>query len=158
MRWTRRSSTGKPCRGFPTLALTEGHYRPDGRTLYAGMEGPLSADASDVRRIIRYEGRSGRSYVPSAQYAYQADPSLGLVELVALPDGGLLALERGFTAGAGNTVRVYQTSTRGARDVSDVQSVLGSRTAGGRHTLFLISDDNGNAAQITRVYAFAVDL
>jgi hypothetical protein len=180
---------------FESLAAT-----PDGRVLYAGMEGALSADDPDLRRIIRYDGRPGGAYVPSRQYAYQADPSLGLVELVALRDGGLLALERGFTSGAGNTVRVYHASTRGARDVSGIASLtsasgaalrkrllvdvvtcppsgatakqpqpnplldniegmaLGPRTAGGRHTLFLISDDNGNPLQTTRVYAFAVAL
>ncbi|WP_433334577.1 esterase-like activity of phytase family protein [Spirillospora sp. CA-294931] len=102
---------------FESLAAT-----PDGRTLYAGMEGPLSPDGPR-QRIIRYDGRSGRDYRPSAQYAYQTDPALGLVELVALRHGGLLALERGFTAGVGNTVRVYQTSTAGAADVSDVPSL-----------------------------------
>ena len=79
------------------------------------MEGPLSADGRDaagrgLQRIIRYEGRSGGRYEPRAQYAYRTDPGLGLVELVAVGDDLLLALERGFTAGVGNTVRVYRVS------------------------------------------------
>jgi hypothetical protein len=180
---------------FESLAAT-----PDGRTLYAGMEGPLAADSPGPQRILRYQGRPGGGYTPSAQYAYQTDPSLGLVELVALKDGDLLALERGFTAGVGNTVRLYRASTKGTRDVSDVPSLasapgaalkkkllvdvvdcppsgatakqpqpnalldniegmaLGPRTFGGRHVLYLVSDDNGNSAQTTRVYALAVKL
>ncbi|QFG21613.1 esterase-like activity of phytase family protein [Actinomadura sp. WMMB 499] len=175
---------------FEALAAT-----PDGRTLYAGMEGSLSADASGVNRVLRYD--RGRDYRPAAQYAYTPDAGLGLVELVALRDGGLLALERGWTSGVGNTVRVYATSTRGAQDVSDVASLaadspavlrkrllvdladcppsgatakqpqpnplldnvegmaLGGRTWGGR-VLYLVSDDNGGATQITRAYALKV--
>jgi hypothetical protein len=103
---------------FESLAAT-----PDGRTVYAGMEDSLSTDSPGLNRILRYQGRSGGSYAPSAQFAYRTDPSLGLAELIALRDGGLLAMERGYTSGVGNTVRVYQVSTRGARDVSDVASL-----------------------------------
>lgn len=171
---------------------------PDGRTLYAGMEGPLSTDAPGVNRVLRYDRRPGRDLRPTAQYAYRTDPGLGLVELAALRDGGLLALERGWTSGVGNTVRIYATSTRGAQDVSDAASVpagspsvlrkeplvdlvdcppsgatakqpqpnplldniegmaLGGRAPHGRRVLYLVSDDNGGATQITRVYALAV--
>ncbi|MFV2177779.1 esterase-like activity of phytase family protein [Actinomadura sp. LOL_016] len=166
---------------------------PDGRTLYAGMEGALAGDGAN--RIVRYAGRSGGAYRPAAQYAYTTDPGLGLVELVALRDGGLLALERGWTSGVGNTVRVYRTSTRGAKDVTSRSAepssalrkrllvdlaacppsgatakqpqpnplldnvegmALGGRTWHGRRVLYLVSDDNGGATQITRVYALAV--
>lgn len=185
---------------FESLTAT-----PDGRSLYAGMEGPLSADSPDPaspgpQRIIRYKGTSGGKYTPAAQYAYKTDPSLNLVELVALPDGGLLTLERGYTPDVGNTIRVYRTSTRGARDVSKVESLvsapgavlkkrllvdletcppsgatakqpqpnplldnvegmaLGGRAPGGRHVLYLVSDDNANPTQTARVYALSVRL
>ncbi|REE94811.1 esterase-like activity of phytase family protein [Thermomonospora umbrina] len=180
---------------FESLAAS-----PDGRTLYGGMEGSLAPDGPGAVRILSYRGRPGGAYEPAAQYAYRTDASLGLVELVALGDGGLLALERGFTAGVGNTVRVYRASTRGARDVTDVGSLrdepgaalrkepvvdlvdcppsgatarqpqpnplldnvegmaLGGPASGGRRVLYLVSDDNGNAAQITRVYALSVRL
>ncbi|HEX2317320.1 MAG TPA: esterase-like activity of phytase family protein [Thermomonospora sp.] len=178
---------------FEALAAT-----PDGRTLFAGMEGALAPDGAGLVRILRYQGTPGGTYRPTAQYAYRLDASLGLVELVALRDGGLLALERGFTAGVGNTVRVYRVSTRRAQDVTDVESLqtvpgaalrkellvdlaecppsgatakqpqpnplldnvegmaLGGRTHGGRRVLYLVSDDNGSATQITRVYALSV--
>lgn len=94
-----------------------------GRTLYAGTEGPLSADGADASgrpllRILRYAHDR-----PIAQLAYRADPGLGLAELAAVGDGTLLVLERGFTAGVGNTVRIYRVSVRTARDVTGVASL-----------------------------------
>ncbi|MEV0828294.1 esterase-like activity of phytase family protein [Nonomuraea rubra] len=187
---------------FEALAAT-----PDGRVLYAGMEGPLSADGRDaegrgLQRILRYEAGPGGTYTPAAQHAYRTDPGLGLVELVALADGQLLSLERGFTSGVGNTVRVYRVSATGAADVSSVESLstltdqrswlgkqlladlvdcppsgataeqpqpnplldniegmaLGGHLSGDRRTLYLVSDDNNNAAQTTRLYALSVRL
>ncbi|WP_246278122.1 esterase-like activity of phytase family protein [Phytohabitans rumicis] len=180
---------------------------PDHRRLYAGMEGPLSADGRDaegrgLQRIIRYDGREGSGYAPIAQYAYRTDPALGLVELVALGDDQFLSVERGFTAGVGNTVRVYRVSATGAPDVSGIASLstvtdprswlgkellvdiancppsgatakqpqpnplldniegaaLGGPLPGGRRLLYLLSDDNGSATQITRVYRLSVKL
>ncbi|BCB79240.1 esterase-like activity of phytase family protein [Phytohabitans flavus] len=188
---------------FESLTATS-----DGRTLYAGMEGPLSGDGRDaqargLQRIIEYGSwNGGKSYTPVAQLAYRTDPSLGLVELVALGDGQLLAMERGFTAGVGNTVRVYLVNATGAPDVTGVASLstvtdsrtwvgkellvdiadcppsgavakqpqpnplldnieamaLGEALPGGRRLLWLLSDDNGGATQITRVYALSVKL
>lgn len=156
----------------------------DGRDLYAGMEGPLTGETGV--RILRYTDG-----VPVAQYGYRPDPGLGLVELAAVGDGTLLALERGFTAGVGNTVKVYRVSLTGAVDATDVPltEFLGKRllvdlaecppsgaTAGqpqpnplldnvegmalspdGR-TLRLVSDDNGNPVQTTRLYTLRVEL
>lgn len=107
---------------------------PDGRSVYAGMEGPLAADGRDAAggallRILRYAGRSGRDYAPATQYAYRADPGLGLAELVAVGDGTLLALERGFTAGVGNTVRIYRVSLTGAPDVTGLPTLAGQLPA-----------------------------
>ncbi|MEV6299931.1 esterase-like activity of phytase family protein [Actinoplanes sp. NPDC051861] len=175
---------------------------PDHRVLYAGMEGALSGDAPGLNRIVRYQGRSGGAYTVAAQYAYRTDPNLGLVELVALGGDQLLAVERGFVAGTGNTVRVYRVSATGAPDVAGVASLstltdprawlgkellvdiadcppsgasakqpqpnplldnieaaaLGEALPGGRRLLYLLSDDNGSATQITRVYALSVKL
>ncbi|MFG1606712.1 esterase-like activity of phytase family protein [Actinoplanes sp. NPDC049265] len=169
---------------------------PDRSVLYAGMEGPLSGDNDpNSRRIIKYVDQR-----PVAQLAYRADAGLGLVELLALGGDTLVSMERGFTAGVGNTVRLYQVSTLGAADVTDVASLsaltdprawagktlladivncpsagapakqpqpnplldniegaaLGGTLADGRRIVHLISDDNGSATQITRLYTFAV--
>jgi len=176
---------------FEALAAT-----PDHRTLYAGMEGPLSGDVTG-NRIIRYEGSR-----PVTQYAYRTDTGLGLVELLAPGGDTLIALERGFTAGVGNVVRLYQVSTLGAADVTSVASLqsltdprawlgktlladivncpsagatakqpqpnplldniegaaLGGTLPDGRRAVHLISDDNGSATQVTRLYSFAVQV
>ncbi|WP_218009286.1 esterase-like activity of phytase family protein [Herbidospora cretacea] len=100
----------------------------DGKVLYAGMEGPLSGDGREAngagrQRILRYEGTPGGDYKPVAQYAYRTDPSLGLVELVALGSDQFLSMERGFTVGVGNTVRIYRVTATGAPDVSGVASL-----------------------------------
>lgn len=108
---------------FEALGVT-----PNGRTLYAGMEGALSGDDTDVtdgmlNRFVRYEGKPGKAYTPVAQYAYRTDPGLGVVELVPLGDDQLLVMERGFVAGVGNTVRVYRATATGVPDVTDVASL-----------------------------------
>ena len=96
---------------------------PDHRVLFAGMEGALSTDGAGNNRILRYSGRAGGAYTVAGQYAYRTDPGLGLVELVALGGDQLLSVERGFTAGVGNTVRVYQVSATGASDVTGVAAL-----------------------------------
>lgn len=52
---------------------------------------------------------------------------LGLVETAATPDGRLLVLERGFTAGVGNTVRLYLADLRHATDTSRVDTLTGQK-------------------------------
>ncbi|BAL89854.1 hypothetical protein AMIS_46340 [Actinoplanes missouriensis 431] len=182
---------------FEALTVT-----PDGRRLYAGMEGALAADGAGFNRIIGYGGKPGSAYTPQEQFAYRTDANLGLVELIALGDEQFLSVERGFTAGVGNTVRVFRVSATGAPDVSGVAGLstltdprawlgkellfdvadcppsgatakqpqpnplldniegaaLGRSLPGGRRVLHLISDDNGSATQVTRVYSFAVTL
>ncbi|GAA2453179.1 caspase, EACC1-associated type [Streptomyces glaucus] len=110
-------------RSIESLALS-----PNGRHLYAGWEAPLAKDGDQrgraVIRIQRYTGEPGGTYTPDRQYAYLAGDGMHLVELVALDDkGGLLALEREYTAGLGTAVRVVQLSLDGARDVTDEDSL-----------------------------------
>jgi hypothetical protein len=103
---------------FEALAAT-----PDHRVIFAGMEGPVAGDGDGTHRILRYEGRAGGAYRVTAEYAYRTEPGIGLVELVALGGDRLLAVERGFTAGVGNSVRVFQVSATGATDVSGVAAL-----------------------------------
>ncbi|MEU8221136.1 esterase-like activity of phytase family protein [Kribbella sp. NPDC048915] len=186
---------------FESLAVSR-----DGRSLYAGMEGPLASDGTDANdrtrnRIIRYAGLPGRDYRPVAQYAYQPDPGLALVELAWAGPTELVSMERTYTPDFGNTIRVFTVSLRTAADVSKVASLadvptaaytrkkllfdlvdcppsgavakqpqpnplldnvealaLGGHLPGGRRQLYLMSDDNNGATQITRLYSLAVDL
>ncbi|MEO1016555.1 MAG: phytase, partial [Pseudomonadota bacterium] len=49
----------------------------------------------------------------------------GLVELLALDNAGsFLAMERSFSIGAGNTIRLYEASTQGATDVGGFDGIL----------------------------------
>ena len=100
---------------------------PEGKDLYAGMEGPLAADGATpdgaaFLRLLHYEHK-GDEFALAGQYGYQADPKLGITEVQVVGDGQLLVLERGFEAGVGNTVRIYQAFLAGADDVSDVASL-----------------------------------
>ncbi|UIX32010.1 esterase-like activity of phytase family protein [Streptomyces sp. GQFP] len=93
--------------------------QPGGRTLVASMEGALSGDETGVVRLQTWQRAGvGKPFKTGAQYGYQADQGLGVVELAPAGDGRLLVLERGFTAGVGNTVRLYLADPRRADNVS----------------------------------------
>ena len=96
-------------RGFESLTLA-----PDGARLYVGTESPLLQDGPEASfdrpgfsRILEYEV-SGRELVRRGEYVYPIGPLApvagfgdaevftGLVELVALSDARLLALERDY--------------------------------------------------------------
>jgi 3-phytase len=128
---------------FESLTLT-----PDARQLFTGSESALVQDADRASfehgapsRIIEYE-RRGNSYAPSREMAYEVDaiPKVsfepgesinGLVELLALSDRDLLALERSYVAdparpGYGaNSIRLYRISLDHATDISSLASLRG---------------------------------
>ncbi|MCX4762317.1 esterase-like activity of phytase family protein [Streptomyces sp. NBC_01275] len=97
---------------------------PGGRTLLASMEYALSGDTAGLVRFQTWRRHHGR-FELAAQYAYRTDAGLGVPEVQALPDGRLLVLERGFTAGVGNTVRLYLADPRHATDTSSVENLTG---------------------------------
>ncbi|WSQ09370.1 esterase-like activity of phytase family protein [Streptomyces sp. NBC_01231] len=97
---------------------------PGGRTLLASMEYALSGDSSGVVRFQTWE-RHRTGFELGAQYAYPVDAGLGVPEVRATPDGRLLVLERGFTSGVGNTVRLYLADPRHATDTSGVENLTG---------------------------------
>ncbi|MFD7402592.1 esterase-like activity of phytase family protein [Streptomyces sp. NPDC059866] len=97
---------------------------PGGRTLIASMEYALSGDSAGIVRLQTWKRHHG-SFALGAQYAYRADTGLGVPEVTATPDGRLLVLERGFTAGVGNTVRLYLADPRRATDTSGIDNLTG---------------------------------
>jgi hypothetical protein len=127
---------------FEGLALS-----PDETTLFVGLEGPLIQDGpppdfenAAFARILLYRV-DGRELTPGAEYVYPLGPfsretdfgeqevSGGLVEIVALSNVRLLALERIFIrelAEGGRDVtrvRIYDVELSSATDVSALASL-----------------------------------
>jgi hypothetical protein len=155
---------------------------PGGRTLLASMEYPLAGDPAGLVRFQTWE-RTGRGdFRLGGRYTYRTDTGLGVSEVTAAPDGRLLVLERGFTAGVGNTVRLYLAERRGTTYGKSLLADLaacpslgapagqpqpnplldnfeGMAVTGrskGRLEVLIVSDDNQNAVQTTRFLALRV--
>jgi hypothetical protein len=105
---------------FEGLTLMDG-----GRTLLASMEYALAGDTAGIVRFQTWTRHHGR-FELAEQYAYRTDAAfLGVPEVQALPDGRLLVLERGFTSGVGNTVRLYLADPRHATDTGGIENLTG---------------------------------
>ncbi|MYX27196.1 esterase-like activity of phytase family protein [Streptomyces sp. SID8381] len=98
---------------------------PDGRTLLASMEYALAGDSAGIVRFQTWQRAGDGRFRLGAQYAYRTDDGLGVPEVQATPDGRLLVLERGFTSGVGNTVRLYLADPRQATDTTKVDHLTG---------------------------------
>lgn len=105
---------------FEGLTLLSG-----GRTLLASMEYALTGDSAGIVRFQTWNRTKAGHFELGRQYAYRADTGLGVSEVRATPDGRLLVLERGFTAGVGNTVRLHLADPRRATDTSGVEKLTG---------------------------------
>ena len=189
--------------GFESLNVT-----PDQKTLVTASEGALTQDgpAANVgqesfARILEYRLSSGQ---PGSEYVYVVNPVAetpvpadafrvnGLVELLPLDNAGtMLAMERSFSVGAeglGNTIWLYEISTREATDVSPYFSLpasfvpvskrlilnvevdlgiepdniegmaFGPALPDGRLPLILVSDNNFAASQSTQFIVLVVEL
>jgi hypothetical protein len=112
-------------KGFESLTVS-----PSGRYLFTTTEvalvsdGPTATNASGTRvRILRIDRHGGAP----VEYAYETDASAhetgdwGVSDLEALSDTELLVLERGWSSGHGNTVRIYDTTLEDRARCSDVE-------------------------------------
>ncbi|WAU79533.1 esterase-like activity of phytase family protein [Streptomyces sp. Qhu-G9] len=99
-------------------------FLPGRHTLLAGMEGSLAGDTTGIVRFQSWERHRG-SFALAAQYGYRTDTGLNVSETTATPDGRLLVLERGFTPGVGNTVRLYLADPRRATDTGGIDALTG---------------------------------
>ncbi|MEN8160460.1 MAG: esterase-like activity of phytase family protein, partial [Myxococcota bacterium] len=97
---------------------------PDGDVVWIATEGPLRRDGQGPTvskggwiRLQRFDA----ALTPVAQYAYQTESGfgyVGVVDLLATPEGELLVLERALV-GTGFAARIFQVDHSPATDVTD---------------------------------------
>lgn len=182
-------------------ALEAAGVTPNGNFLYAGMEGALFQDGpaatlagGSLARLLRYNLRSHKG---DKQYVYPVGPIVeppvpagqfavnGLVEVLPLTQHSMLAMERSFSVGAGNTIRISLVDLGRASDVDRFTSLAGQSfrpvektllfdldalgltldnvegmTFGptlpdGRRSLVLVSDNNFDPLAFTQFLVFA---
>ena len=119
---------------FESLTIT-----PDQKTLFTATEnalfqdGPRATNTIGSRsRILQYNLVTGQ---PEKEYLYITDASItpnpstgasdhGLVDLLAIDNRGtLLGLERSFSQGIGNTIKIYEVNLQGATDINTIDSL-----------------------------------
>ena len=121
---------------FESLTLSSDH-----KFLYTATENALFQDGpqadldnESLSRIIKYDLANGEA-VQEFVYIVDSVPSdsnppggfitNGLVELLAIDnDGTLLALERSFSVGIGNGIKLYEARTQGALDVATANDLF----------------------------------
>ncbi len=198
---TRYNPTAGPVGIRRNLAFESLTLSTDGATVYAATENALFQDGpaanlsnSSPCRVISYTKATGAS---GAEYVYVTDPvaaapnpagtfvTNGLVELLAITDTTFLAVERSFSTGIGNSIRIYKASLAGATDVSGFDALPGGYTAmtkellfnvdslgipldniegitlgptlsNGSRSVLLVSDNNFSSTQFTQFLAFEV--
>jgi len=120
--------------GFEGIAVS-----PDGSRLFVAAENALIQDgpAADLERgsptrLLVVELPSGR---PVAEHLYEVGPvpdnprpatafrTNGISEVLALDNHRLLVVERSFSAGVGNRVRIYLVDLEGAANIRDIDSI-----------------------------------
>ena len=121
------------------LALESASLAPGGRFLFSATENALSQDGpeSDLRhaspgRVLRYDLKRGRM---DAEYLYWIDPvaeapepadrfsTAGVVEILALDEHRLITLERSFSFGRGNDIRLYEVDLTAATDIHAIDEL-----------------------------------
>jgi len=122
---------------FESLALT-----PDHQYLYTATEAALAQDGApstttsgSLSRVLEF-GVPG--FQPAREFVYKVGPipetsdeawpgDNGLSDMVAIDNAGtFLMMERSYVPGFGNTVKLYESSTVGATDVSGWSALAGS--------------------------------
>lgn len=123
------------------LALESLTISPDGRFLYTATENALKQDGpaasltdESLSRILKYDLQTGELV---GEFVYTVDTvadapvpagtfsTNGLVDLLAIDNNGtLLSLERSFSNGVGNTVKLFEVRTQGALDVKGLDDLI----------------------------------
>ena len=137
--WLRRAARRSPTGPRHNQALESLTLSPSGRWLFTANENALAQDGPAATletgspvRLSRLRASDGGW---EAEYLYWTEPvaeepvpadgfaTAGLVELLAFDDDRLLALERSYSAGAGNTIRLFEVDLSAATNVAGVRSL-----------------------------------
>ncbi|NEP37796.1 MAG: esterase-like activity of phytase family protein [Okeania sp. SIO2H7] len=121
------------------LAIESLTITPDRKSLFAATENALYQDGEEASltagspvRLWRYDLNNGQ---PQEEYLYITEPiaavstsengfmTNGLVELLAVSDRHLLSLERSFSLGPGNFIKIFEVSLEGATNIEDIDSL-----------------------------------
>ena len=120
--------------GFEGLSVS-----PDGSRLFVAAENALlqdgptaDLDVTSPTRLLVIELSSGR---PLAEHLYEVEPvpdepvpatafrTNGISEILALDNHQLLVLERSFSVGVGNSVRIYLVDLEGEANIGHIDSL-----------------------------------
>ncbi|MGO6902936.1 esterase-like activity of phytase family protein, partial [Rhizobium ruizarguesonis] len=120
------------------LAFEDLAVAPTG-DVFVGVEAALYQDgpnpsltSGSLSRIVRYDGATGE---PKAEYVYPVSPipqaaakadggnDNGMSEILALDDHRLLAVERSYAQGFGNSIKIMMMDLTDATDVSAIASL-----------------------------------
>jgi hypothetical protein len=135
LHFTRPGTGARVNMAFEGLALG-----PGGRTAWAAMEGPLHQDGPEPGvgrpggpcRFTAFDVATGRAV---RQVAYLPDaiprPPLvpggyadnGVSEILMVDDTRMLVLERAYSMGVGNSLRLYEIDTRAGSDTLQVEAL-----------------------------------
>lgn len=186
----------------PNLAFEGLAISPDGRTLYAMTENALAQDgdkatseAGSRSRLLAIDLEPGE---PGVQYLYETDPipfrptqpvkyaDNGVSELLALPDGRLIVVERAYVDGIGNRIAFYVIDPKdgqalpagvsaaggaplkktlwfkidegdfGGLDIDNIEAVSWGPDIGGERSIVIASDNNFSRHQKSQFVLFTL--
>ncbi|MEO1609124.1 MAG: esterase-like activity of phytase family protein [Pseudomonadota bacterium] len=184
-------------RSFESLTLIGNGKLIVGNEEAMQQDGPnATADQGSPSRVITIDLKSGAA---TAEHVYVTEKiaarpipgdrfaTNGLVELLAMPDGkSMIALERSYSVGQGNVIRIFETQFTGATNVlgrtklgadytpmpkeliytlsvgetfsrvDNIEGITFGPEVNGADTLILVSDNNFNLQQVTQFLVFTV--
>jgi hypothetical protein len=144
------------------LGFESGTVTPSGRYYFTATENALKQDGpaaslttGSPARIIRY---NVQTKLPDREYLYFTDPVVappvpagqftvnGIVEMLALSNTQFLVMERSFSVGVGNAIKLYAVSLSGATNILPYEDLSEADLANfraARKTLLLDFDTLG---------------
>ena len=183
------------------LSLENLTFSRDQKRIFIATENALKQDGPKASlkvgspiRILEYDLEQ-KKYIH--EYVYNTEPVAaapkpknrlninGLVEILAIGEKELLTLERSYSSGVGNSIKIFRTSLKDATDVKEFKSLsdetyksaekklvldlgtlgikldnlegitFGPRLSNGERTLVLVSDNNFSKKQFTQFLAFS---